>query len=129
MRTKPRLTLTPYYCDNPECPAPRALRLGYYPKRESVRHKMSPFRYCSTRCQRQHWEARRRAGRLAAKRPYPCAGPSCPMRSGPRSGPGARPPTATPMQEERCTQPSLSRAGECGRQGQSRRQGGRGPCP
>ena len=92
MRTKPRLKLTPFYCDNPRCPTPDALQLGYYPSRDSVRRKMSSFRYCSTRCQRQHWEARKREERATAKRSYPCAGPGCSNEIESVYGPG-RPPT------------------------------------
>ena len=88
MRTKPRLTPTLITCDNPGC---ERQRLGYYPKRESVRRKMSPLRYCSPECQRQHWEARKRAERAAAKVAYACAGPSCPNEIEPVHGPG-RPP-------------------------------------
>ena len=42
-----------------------------YPSRESVRSKLSPYRFCSSTCQRDHWEARRRAEWSGA--PYPCA--------------------------------------------------------
>ena len=52
---------------------------------------MSPFRYCSTTCQRRHWEARKREERAAAKGSYPCAGPSCRNEIEPVHGPG-RPP-------------------------------------
>ena len=42
-----------------------------YPSRESVRRKLSPYRFCSSTCQRDHWEARRKAEWSGA--PYPCA--------------------------------------------------------
>ena len=42
-----------------------------YPSRESVRRKLSPYRFCSSTCQRDHWEARRKAEWSVA--PYPCA--------------------------------------------------------
>ena len=42
-----------------------------YPSRESVRQKLSPYRFCSSVCQRDHWESRRKAEWSAS--PYPCA--------------------------------------------------------
>ena len=42
-----------------------------YPSRESVRRKLSPYQFCSSTCQRDHWEARRKAEWSGA--PYPCA--------------------------------------------------------
>ena len=42
-----------------------------YPSRESVRRKLSPYRFCSSTCQRDHWEARRKAEWSGV--PYPCA--------------------------------------------------------
>ena len=54
-RTRPRLKQTLVTCSRPGC---RNQAIRYYPARESVRRKLSPWRYCSTRCARQHWEER-----------------------------------------------------------------------
>ena len=43
-----------------------------YPSRESVRRKLSPYRFCSSTCQRDHWEARRKAA-VERRSHIPCA--------------------------------------------------------
>ena len=41
-----------------------------YPSRESVRRKLPEFRFCSSTCQRDHWEARRKSSWNVPA--YPC---------------------------------------------------------
>ena len=53
------------------CSSCGASDVKLYPSRESVRRKLSPYRFCSSTCQRDHWEARRKAEWSGA--PYPCA--------------------------------------------------------
>ncbi len=84
-RTRPRLKQTLITCSRPGC-RKQAIRL--YPARESVRRKLSPWRYCSTRCARQHWEERRRQQRAEDNQPYPCANPQCSEEIWPTLTPG-----------------------------------------
>ena len=65
-RHRPRLKRYAFACD--WC---GVSTVKFYPSRESVRNKLSPYRFCSSTCQRDHWEARRRAAWSGA--PYPCA--------------------------------------------------------
>ena len=65
-RHRPRLKRILIRCDG--CGS-TALKL--YPSRESVRQKLSPYKFCSSTCQREHWEARRKAEWSASS--YPCA--------------------------------------------------------
>ena len=65
-RTRPRLKRTLIACS--WC---GASTVKLYPSRESVRRKLSPYRFCSSTCQRDHWEARRKAAWNV--QPYPCA--------------------------------------------------------
>ena len=65
-RHRPRLKRLLIRCD--WCGS-TALKL--YPSRESVRQKLSPYKFCSSTCQREHWEARRKAEWSASS--YPCA--------------------------------------------------------
>ena len=67
MRTRPRLKQELITCDGPGCGL-QVVKL--YPSRESVRNKLSPYRFCSQHCQRIHWEARRREA--WEPRRYPC---------------------------------------------------------
>ena len=64
-RHRPRLKRVLFRCDG--CGS-TAMKL--YPSRESVQLKLSPYRFCSSRCQREHWEKRRRDAWRAT--PYPC---------------------------------------------------------
>ena len=64
-RQRPRLKRIPITCD--WCGS-TALKL--YPSRESVRQQLSPYHFCSSTCQRDHWEARRKAEWVAES--YPC---------------------------------------------------------
>ena len=64
-RHRPRLKLTPFRCD--QCGS-TAMKL--YPSRPAVRARMSPYRFCSSTCQREHWEARRKDKWVALV--YPC---------------------------------------------------------
>ena len=64
-RHRPRLKRTTFRCD--QCGA-TAMKL--YPSREIVRARMSPYRFCSSTCQREHWEARRKDEWVAVV--YPC---------------------------------------------------------
>ena len=80
-RQRPRLKQVPIRCD--QCAKP-AVRL--YPRREAVRSRMSPFRFCSTRCARQHWEGRRRQLRANEARAHPCD--QCGVAVPPSLGPG-----------------------------------------
>ena len=84
-RTRPRLKQTLVTCSRPGC---RNQAIRYYPARESVRRKLSPWRYCSTRCARQHWEERRRQQRAEDNQPYPCANPNCNEEIWPTLAPG-----------------------------------------
>ena len=65
-RQRPRLKQYAFACD--WC---GASTVKLYPSRESVRRKLSPYRFCSSTCQRDHWEARRKAEWSGV--PYPCA--------------------------------------------------------
>ena len=65
-RHRPRLKRLPFNCS--WC---GAADVKLYPSRESVRQKLSPYKFCSSTCQRDHWEARRKAEWSGA--PYPCA--------------------------------------------------------
>lgn len=58
------------------------------PGREAVRRRLSPYVFCSTVCQRAHWERRRREARAAWLRPYRCANPRCDREITPIYGPG-----------------------------------------
>lgn len=58
------------------------------PGREAVRRRLSPYVFCSTACQRAHWERRRREARVAQLRPYRCASPGCDREIAPVYGPG-----------------------------------------
>ena len=80
-RQRPRLKRTLITCD--WCGS-TALKL--YPSRESVRQQLSPYHFCSSTCQREHWEARRKAGWVAA--PYPCR--QCGATITPQQAPGRR---------------------------------------
>ena len=51
-------------CADPKCGLPK---IGYYPSRQSVANKLSPYRYCQPSHQQRHWRQRNRAVRLAAK--------------------------------------------------------------
>ena len=82
-RRRPRLKRFLIRCDN--CRR-EAMRL--YPSREAVRRKGSPFTFCSTRCSRMSWEARRRQERAAAVEPYPCALAECEEQIIPTVAPG-----------------------------------------
>ena len=64
-RQRPRLKRILIKCD--WCGS-TALKL--YPSRESVRQQLSPYHFCSSTCQRDHWEARRKAEWVAES--YPC---------------------------------------------------------
>ena len=66
-RTKPRLKQFLIRCD--WC---GHQMIRYYPARERVRSKLSPFRFCSPQHARLHWERRRREERKAAVEPYQC---------------------------------------------------------
>ena len=61
-------------CDWDEC-GRQAIRL--YPRRASVRSKLSPFHFCSTRCQRLHWRERKRAEAELAAQATPRFCPAC----------------------------------------------------
>ena len=61
-------------CDWDEC-GRQAVRL--YPRRASVRSKLSPFHFCSTRCQRLHWRERKRAEAELAAQATPRFCPAC----------------------------------------------------
>ena len=83
MRSRPRLKLVLIRCDF--C---GRQKLRYYPARERVRSKLSPFTFCSTKHARKHWEERRRQAAAAEARPYLCAGPGCPAPIDPTLRPG-----------------------------------------
>ena len=80
-RQRPRLKRNLITCD--WCGS-TALKL--YPSRESVRQQLSPYHFCSSTCQRDHWEARRKAGWVAM--PYPCR--QCGATITPQQAPGRR---------------------------------------
>ena len=82
-RHRPRLKQTPIKCD--QCGA-TAMKL--YPSRPAVRARMSPYRFCSSTCQREHWEARRKAEWVAVV--YACAhcGKNPSHQTGPRPAAG-----------------------------------------
>ena len=80
-RQRPRLKRIPITCD--WCGS-TALKL--YPSRESVRQQLSPYHFCSSTCQRDHWEARRKAEWVA--NPYPCR--QCGATITPQQAPGRR---------------------------------------
>ena len=80
-RQRPRLKRILITCD--QCGS-TALKL--YPSRESVRQQLSPYHFCSSTCQRDHWEARRKAGWVAT--PYPCR--QCGATITPQQAPGRR---------------------------------------
>ena len=61
-------------CDWDEC-GRQAIRL--YPRRASVRSKLSPFHFCSTRWQRLHWRERKRAEAELAAQATPRFCPAC----------------------------------------------------
>ena len=61
-------------CDWSEC-GRQATRL--YPRRASVRSKLSQFHFCSTRCQRLHWRERKRAEAELATQAMPGSCPAC----------------------------------------------------
>ena len=48
------------------------VKMGYYPKRQSVQAKMSPYRFCGPRCQQAHWRKRQREARLRVMPPLYC---------------------------------------------------------
>ena len=78
-RQRPRLKRIPITCD--WCGS-TALKL--YPSRESVRQQLSPYHFCSSTCQREHWEARRKR----VGWPYPCR--QCGATITPQQAPGRR---------------------------------------
>ena len=82
-RQRPRLKRTLIKCD--QCGS-TALKL--YPSRESVRQQLSPYHFCSSTCQRDHWEARRKAEWVAES--YPCrqCGATITTSAGPRPAAG-----------------------------------------
>ena len=64
-RHRPRLKQTLIRCD--QC---GSIALKFYPSRPAVLARISPHRFCSSTCQREHWEARRKAEWVAVV--YPC---------------------------------------------------------
>ena len=85
LRNRPRLQPTLITCSRPGCHN-QAIR--YYPSRASTRRKLSPRRYCSTRCGRLHWEERQRQQRAEDNQPYPCENPNCNEEIWPTLAPG-----------------------------------------
>ena len=74
IRNRPILKKVLITCDWSEC-GRRAIRL--YPRRASVRSKLSPFHFCSTRCQRLHWRERKRFEAELAAQATPGSCPAC----------------------------------------------------
>ena len=64
-RHRPRLKHTLIRCD--QC---GSTAMKFVPSRERVRARLSPYHFCSSTCQREHWEARRKAEWVAVV--YPC---------------------------------------------------------
>ena len=64
-RHRPRLKHTLIRCD--QC---GSTAMKFVPSRERVRARLSPYHFCSSTCQREHWEARRKAEWVAES--YPC---------------------------------------------------------
>ena len=64
-RQRPRLKHALIRCD--QC---GSTAMKFVPSRERVRARLSPYHFCSSTCQREHWEARRKAGWVAES--YPC---------------------------------------------------------
>ena len=82
-RQRPRLKRTLIKCD--QCGS-TALKL--YPSRESVRQQLSPYHFCSSTCQRDHWEARRKAEWVAESIPMPSVRRYYHPSAGPRPAAG-----------------------------------------
>ena len=80
-RHRPRLKLTLIRCD--QC---GSTAMKFIPSREKVRARISPYHFCSSTCQREHWEARRKAEWVAVV--YRCSHCSTTLRT--QQTPGRR---------------------------------------
>ena len=82
-RTRPRLAPFETDCYKPDC---NKVAIRFYPRRASVRAKLSPRHYHTRECQLKDWRERRRLRRMALRHPHPCA--SCGTLIEPEHRPG-----------------------------------------
>ena len=86
--SRPKLKQVLIFCALETCGHHKIPKVSYRPRSKRVRNRMSPFMFCSRRCQRVHWSERRRQEAIAALEPYECAAPGCANTIEPKYGPG-----------------------------------------